>query len=467
MKYCVKQSFSREDISREINTEPEGTVKLEELIESDCKCVTITGAPKAGKTMLILKTIQNYLNSKKFEYIFYCNFNQESRIQPFEEINLFDFLTSKLKYCKWMNNTDTCYEVLDEIIKSENILLIMDHFDFLDLDEMKYKQMDNFNKSTRENIIMNILRGYILGKAKKIVISRPFNLEWMLMWPDINPPKHVSFLGINRQAQREIFEQNHSHLILNLFESSSIFPDIWSFSFSPYVCCLVEKSFHKKELFQLTTTFTFTSTFLKFVDRLNKDYEKNFNLEILAKFAFSQFSQSKLCFEKHDLSKEKLGNDCIRSFFSTLPCSSGDDLLDDDKYKSHFSHILIQEFLVALHLISLSEKQFLKWFNSIIYKKHYNVVLKFLFGLCDKKLNDKLKSKLSQPSFKNLNKNKKHLKANIEKSLCDQQDLKVIRRYCEYIHEMHDDEFTRSVMKPKVSCAPESSVGCYIRTICN
>ena len=315
MEYCDKQSFIRDDISREINTDPDGTIELEELIESDCKYVVITGAAKAGKTMLMLKTIQNYLNSDKFNYIFYCSFNQESTIQSFEEINLFDFLTSKLKWCNWMNNTNTCNEILEEIINSKNILLIMDHFEFLDLDDRKYKEMGNFNKSTRENIAMNILRGYILGDAKKIIISRLFNLEWIRMWHDIDPPKHVSFLGINRQAQCENFKQNHSHLIPDLFERSSIFPDAWSFCFAPYLCCLVENCFDEQKLLQLTTTFTFTFTFLKFVDCLNKDYNEKFDLEILAKFAFSQFSENKLCFDEYDLSKEQLSKDCICSFF--------------------------------------------------------------------------------------------------------------------------------------------------------
>ena len=150
-----------------------------------------------------------------------------------------------------------------------------------------------------------------------------------------------------------------------------------------------------------------------------------------------------------------------------MPCSSGDELLDDDEYRSHFSHILIQEFLVALHLISLPEKKFSKWFNLIIAKEHYNVVRKFLFGLSNKKLSAKLEKKLSQSSWDNLNKNKKHLRTNIEEALRDQQDLKAITRYCEYIHEMHDDQFTQMVMTPKLILLANSSAGCYIRKICN
>ena len=467
MKYCDEKDLKREDISREINTDPDSTIEMEELIESDCKCVAITGAAKAGKTMLVLKTIQKYLNSDKFEYIFYCDFNHDSLIEPFQKLNLFDFLTSKIRCHNWMNDGPTCNEVLEEIIDSKSILLIMDHFEILNLHKSECKRVSYFNESTRENIIMNILRSFILRDAKKIIISRPFNLEWMRMWPDIKSPRHLSFFGFNRKTQSEIFKQNYSHLIPNLFENSSIFPDVWSFCFSPYLCCLIEKCFYEKELFQLTTTFTFTLTFLTFVDRLKKDHQNNFDLEILAKFAFSQFSQNKLCFDKDDFSKEKLSNDCIRSFFTTLPCSSDDELLDDDEYKSHFSHILIQEFLVALHLISLPEEEFLQEFDDMMSDNSYLLVRTFLFGLSDKRLEPKLKRKLSLSRFKNLNKNIKHLKTNIKDNFHDQQDLELISRYCQYIHEMHNDEFTRFVMKPTVPLPAYSLATCYIRIRCS
>ena len=192
-EYDDKKNLTREDLSCGINTDPKDTIKLEELIESDCECVVITGTAKVGKTMLILKNIQSYLNSEKFEYIFYCNFNQHSLVQPFEKINFFDFLTSNIKYCNWMKERNTCDEVLQNIIDSKKILLIMDHFEFLDLDNRKHKEIGYFNESTRENTIMNILRGFILGGAKKIIISQPLKLEWMQMWPSVKSFRHVSF----------------------------------------------------------------------------------------------------------------------------------------------------------------------------------------------------------------------------------------------------------------------------------
>ena len=183
MEYCDKKNLTREDISCETNTEPRGKIELEELIESDCECVVITGTAKVGKTMLILKTIQSYLKSENFEYIFYCNFNQYSLVKPFEKINVFDFLTSNIKYFNWMNERHTCDEVLQEIIDGKKILLIMDNFECLDLHDSKHEEISYFNESTRENIIMNILRGFVFGSAKKIIISQPVKLEWMRMWP--------------------------------------------------------------------------------------------------------------------------------------------------------------------------------------------------------------------------------------------------------------------------------------------
>ena len=207
-----QKNLTREDISeREINTDHKGKIKLEELIESNCECVVIIGTAKVGKTMLILKTIQRYLNSENFEYIFYCNFNQHSLIKPFEKINVFDFLTSNIKYFNWMNERHTCDEVLQKIIDGQKILLIMDNFECLDLDDTKHEEIGYFNESTRENIIMNILRGFVLGGAKKIIISQPFKLEWMKMWPSVKCWRHVSVLGSNRQIQ-------YSHSISDFYK---------------------------------------------------------------------------------------------------------------------------------------------------------------------------------------------------------------------------------------------------------
>ena len=88
----------------------------------------------------------------------------------------------------------------------------------------------------------------------------------------------------------------------------------------------------------------------------------------------------KLCFEDK---QSKLSTDFkekyLGCFFTTIP---GSLLIGfrDFGCSFHFSHILMQEFFLALQVIMLPNKKFKKFFNFVIDNERFFMVVRFLFG---------------------------------------------------------------------------------------
>ena len=430
-KYCNNpdQNLDRKDISNEINLQPNDGIKINDVIQFDY--TSFIGPAKSGKTLFLLKAAYEFRN--EFDYIFYCDINKILGSQSCD-IDLFDLLTFEVKSCFWFDEESESLKVFQNILISEKILLIIDHMEKLNLNKTKMNSINCKTKCTLENLVSNILTGNLLSKSKKIIISRPYNLEWMQKWPEFKRPRQINVLGINHEDQKKFIENKHPILFPCIFHTSPIISDFWSFCFAPFFCLMLEECFRGKYIFQLTTTYSFALIFFRFVEL---EFDGKCNVMLLAKFAFSQFSEAKLCFCKEDLSKAKLSNYYARSFLIT-PQNS----LYEHAY-SHFSHILFQEFLVALYLISLPRRKFQRIFRSKLSQNRYQIVCKFVFGLCQDMLKAKLK-KILKNKFKNLCANKKFLKNKLYKKLNPllkqtNPDITLITLYSEYLHEMCDN----------------------------
>ena len=382
-KYC-KGNVSRDQITNEISSKPDDNMDFEtffcEMI--DYNFILFVGEPKIGKTMLVKKIALDCFENKRFDYIFFCNLNSPN---PLEKIFLFDFLVSE-KSKPWMTDKKTYDPVLEKLVQNDKILLILDEFNEMKFDKAlkPITKVGVFNKDTPETFLINILKKNILSNWKKIIVTRPFQLQRIYQYDNLIKILKLKVLGFDYHSQAEM---QSNQILFSIFSRLNVSNDFQSVGFVPYICKIFEQRKGTNILIRhfkdnSTKTSLFAILFLKYFDSLNKQYGDKLALKELVDFSWSQFSypkQLRLCFDRDHLQNFSNSDGYLNCFFTTVPGSSlfGFERLD---YKSHFSHILIQEFLLALKVMLLPEDEFKRFYNDVDAKKQLTMVIRFIEG---------------------------------------------------------------------------------------
>ena len=353
--------------------------------------VGLVGAAKIGKTKLVKEIIHHH--SKNFFFVFYLDLGKIDYENP---INLLNLLVPENRM--WMADEKKTKAVLQMMANNlEKILFIMDELDTAKLGNVsnKFPQIGYFGKRYPNLFILNILRGDIFDKSKKIIVSRPlqhYNL------PDDCKPKFVAnVIGLTQDRQENICEDKGLDLP-STFAQLQTKQEIYSLCAVPLNCETLINYLNEKKCCRITLTNMFGGVFCDFVKVLNDCSCQSVDLNKLSEFAHSQLirnNSNKFFFDLKEL-ENKLDKVCIDFFFSTELCQKyfpGTSNYSSLKFR--FSSLLIQEFFVALRLFrcdSLQLQKFLSLVSENLFEKTDNslnyVVILFLFGLCDDESND-------------------------------------------------------------------------------
>ena len=412
--YC-KGNVSRGQISKEISSKSDYTMDFETLFCEmiDYNFISFVGEPKIGKTMLAKKIALHCFENKRFDYIFFCDLNS---LNPSKKNFLFDFLVPE-KSKLWMTDKKKYNPVLEKLNQSDKVLLILDEFNEMKFDtpSESIPRVGVFNKSTPETFLINILKKKILSNRKKTIVTRPFQLH--RIYDNINKKiLEIKVLGFDYHSEAEM---QSNKIFSSIFGRSNVSNDLQSVYFVPYICKILEQrqrrnSNNLESYFEDNSTKTsfFADLFLKYFECLKRQYGDKLALKNLVDFSWSQFvypKQLKLCFDSDHLQNFSINDNYLKCFFTTVPGSSlfGFERLD---YKSHFSHILIQEFLLALKVMLLPEDEFKRFCNDVDAKKRFSMVFRFIDGFFS--LSSDTESYLKQLdgfSLENFERNKNYL----------------------------------------------------------
>ena len=420
----------------------------EHFIQVHSNIVGILGQAGCGKSTLA-KTILNRVVGKEHLYgvdlIFYFQFRD---INYDDKTNLLKFLSPTLT-TDWMTDKACRDAILKQIQDSNKVIIIMDGLDETKVDFTKnHHRVSITDETSAEIFIMNILQGTILENAKKLVFSRP---RLMLELLDrLRPHFLVNILGLDKESQMQICENicgENKDQVYNFVENH---PEILSFSYIPINCILscyaINRILSQEESkFPRSITGILTFVFGLFVKSPN--HRGEFKARNIAELAWNGFKVKKINFRNKDLTDSELSNDDINNMFIFIAKNQELQLFGGNpQLTSYFSHLILQEFLVAVHLLLFNPLNEFKnlIFNSNnsdcnLFSSRFEMVTKFLFGLCHQETFEQLKECIQSCQFPQ---KKLELLQNLPtNSTYTKIDNEVVR-YFNWAYELQNNDFT-------------------------
>ena len=400
---------AKESAEHESSKKDFGNPKTKEhFIKVHSNVVGILGQAGCGKSTLA-KTILNKVVGKEHfhgvDSIFYFQFRN---INYNDKTNLLKFLSPTLA-TDWITiNKERRYAVLKQIQDSNNTIIIMDGFDEAKIDTRNYHDVSVNDEDFAEIFIMNILKGTILENAKKLVFSRP---RQMLELPDrLRPRFLVNILGLDEESQMQVCEDICGENKDQVYNYIKDHPDILSFSYIPinciFSCYAINKTLSQEEsIFPQNMTGILTFVLRSFVKSPN--HRGEFQAKNIAELAWKAFKVKKINFQNDDLTDSELSNDDINNLFVSVEENQELKLFGGNpQLISYFSHLILQEFFVAVHLLLFSS---LDEFETLIFNSNnsdcnllssrFEMVTKFLFGLCNQETFKRIEKCISSCQF--------------------------------------------------------------------
>ena len=431
--------------NRAVNCSTEAAAS--KLIQRHSNQVFISGEPGIGKStfcqQLVEKMLDPVIKLYETDFVFYVRFRDLDYVN---EMDFLEFLTMHDPFFFDFAVQDRI-KLLKHFRICKNVSIVMDG-----LDEANIEPLANFSKchlsakATAVTFIKHIFFGDVFPLAKKIITSRPRQLAQM---SDYNILPHsffvVNLLGLSEEGQRKICNNickspSESFKILEYLNNH---PDLKSYCYVPVnaivtMRILKETRENEREKLGSLTSILVTALNVWFLHKLD-----HFQAKEIAEMAYEAFCSDRFYFKKWHFNEMGVDNKNLMTFTTNVRFS----FFRGTKIHYYFVHLMWQELFVAFKLILFSDEEKL---NDIIPKLNvvkYEMVLKFMFGLCNEETQTEL---LGQVEAKDLNSSNDRKKC--KELFCNfaiqkiresgGRDFESLIQVFGWIHEMGDDGFT-------------------------
>ena len=410
----------REDIAEYFRIQPHGNVQYTQLFDEvklqieqiaekgfniqakkhfECRhgnLVVIVGQPGIGKSTMTKRLVEEMWELSLFEpdIVFFIRFRDLDYIH---ETDLLEFFAP---YVADVFTEDDRKTILEMLSKSKKVFIIMDGLDEATISpNMNQPTFYSIHsKSTAETFIQNIIAGNILPQSKKMVTSRPYRIAQLPK--DFQPKVFFTIQGLDEAALQQICENicdRNMSLCKKILVHLQSHPDLKSYCHTPVICIMVMKALHKLyaeennvnllndfDLLQSRNVDTLTAIFvfvLKewLIEKLERT--DKFQIKELSDLALKGFNQDQFYFRVIDLKKSNVNFKNNTTFLNTI--LKGTKIM-------YFIHLMWQEFLTSINLTLYTNKEDFKSMLDKLNIDKYEVVTKFLFGLCNNHILDEL-----------------------------------------------------------------------------
>ena len=389
--------------------------KPEDILDEDHKNVLVVGRPGIGKTSLSTKMLRLWASGDAFngDEHYKADFNvvflvKFRRFNDDAKLNLRELLTGAETVQRL---GDSLWDTMKK--ESSKVLLIFDGVDeysaknnIAQTDDLTVKEVDVEEKMPVSVLYNKLAAGDFLPGASILTTTRPTAVEYVA---HINFQRTVEILGFTSENVEEYVQKftpgnprakekiwRHIKTNINLFslsyipvncflichcllqiilsESSQALPtkmtDIYKMTVKMILFNHNREGFSQKDLERLKSTHMY-EPFEKFPEKLKKI------LNSLGEIAFKGIEEGRLLFESSEVSGLE---DC--GLLHKLPDLKPKALGDPPKSQFCFTHLTVQEFFAAKHLVDTETNEGIERFVW----KHINhgtwqVALQFVAGL--------------------------------------------------------------------------------------
>ena len=361
--------------------------------------VFIAGQAGIGKTtftkLLVKQMLDPAIHLFDSKYIFFLRFRD---VDYEERTDLLLFLTASAKFVADMPSEQRKM-ILRELQNCDSVYIVMDGLDEAIIDlKAQEPNCNAFSVTTAAIFIKNLLTGNIFSRAKKLVTSRPRQLARLLS--DGNKSNFmVNILGLNDDGQKQICgdivgvsknseeedgvnhdrkeKNNRRDKILEYIHSR---PDLKSYCYVPINCILIMISFSVMDSSQWSNVDSLSAVLITALEEwFLKKMKSEFQTKEISNMAYEGFLSDRYHFREFHLKMAKINFENTTTFLTN---NIRFKLLKGDKV-SYFCHLIWQEFFVAIKLRLYTCKENFEKIVSELDSDKYEVVTKFLFGLCN------------------------------------------------------------------------------------
>ena len=379
------------------------SVRPEDIIDARHKNVLVVGRPGIGKTMLCTKLLRTWASDAlHFDVAFLLKFRR------------FNSFKTELSFRELLERSETVQHLDDElwdyIIKNPTkVLLIFDGLDEFSARSDIAKDDSGYKNNVEEKMPLHCLyqkvaSGKLLSGATVVTTTRPTAVKCVRR---LNIKRTVEILGFTSQEVEDYvgkFTEGDHDAKQTIWQHISTNINLFSLCYIPVNCFIICSCLSLLRICgsRLPTKFTkiYSIAVKIFFFRHNDEYRfsphdsdrhifKEFQelpspvqdvFKRLGEIAFNGIKQGRLIFG----SKEVNGlEDC--GLFHRLPDRAGPTPLEPSEAQFCFTHLTIQEFLAAKHVIDTmrNEQELRQFVADHINKGAWQVVLQFVAGLLE------------------------------------------------------------------------------------
>ena len=453
--------------------------KPEDILDENHKNVLVVGRPGIGKTSLSTKLLRLWASGEAF------NGNQHFNVVFLLKFRRFNNNNANLNLRDLLAAAETVQSLDDalwDFIKQEptKVLLIFDGLDeYSRKEDIKAQEDDpTYKNSVEEKMPFSVLynklvEGKLLPGVSIVTTTRPTAVKCVRHVPFQRTVEIRGFTSDDVKEYVKNFTRGNPEAMKKMWEHIKSNINLFSFCYIPMNCflichCLLQiilsessqalptkmtdiykitvKMFlfnHNREGFSPQELARLKSTHMdQPFDKMPEEFRKILNS--LGKIAFKGIEEGRLLFESSEVSELE---DC--GLLHKLPDLKRKALDDPPKSQFCFTHLTVQEFFAAKHLVDTKTKRKIERFvRNHINDGKWQVVLQFAAGLRKNSLSSHIFIKLCPESTEK----RKSLECSEPKTLtywpATKQDKDLAVQVCKCLYEINDEQ--QPVLQNKV-----------------
>ena len=382
-------------------------------IDRNGNIIVVVGNPGMGKTTSAKNWVgQSLSRATEGTFLFFIFIR---KINFENKMTLLKFLLSSI-LPHWKHSKESDEDWLQKIVSNGNVVIILDGLDEADVDNFAIEapSVNVYELADPFHILLNLISGNLLPYARIIVTSRP-NQFYSLHFKH-RPKFVVEILGLDEEAQNQLILQicpgKHEKIQETLQKNSSVFDYCYvPINFILTILCLMDED---SDADFVSVTKILSSACGKY-SRGEQLRGKTPKLADLSKLAYTGFCKRQIVFQREELKQDGFEESTVDSFLNTSLADTSfvfsPTIMEGDK-KIYFSHLVWQEFFVAVHLMLIASKDEFK--NSLphLFDDRWEVVSRCLYGFCNSSAMKLLKGATNISCEKTLLKEKRDLLVN-------------------------------------------------------